>query len=119
MPRTAWGGPAPRLALPHVDPPASAPWAGAFVADGDDFRRLMEDLEPLLVSLYVAGYVVPEIAVMTEGGAPKLGVTTGRVELTDPALVRLRSDVDTEVDLWNAVRLGVGTHTAAALRDDV
>jgi hypothetical protein len=85
VPRTAWGGPAPRLALPYLDPSLPGPWAGAFVAGGDDFRRLMEDLEPLLVSLYVAGYVVPEIAVLTEGAAPKLGVTTGRVDLSDPA----------------------------------
>ena len=40
---------------------------------------------------------------------------SGAVELRDPRLVRLRCDVDTEVDLWHARQLGVGRHTAAAL----
>ena len=35
--------------------------------------------------------------------------------MTDPRLVRLRCDVDTEVDLWHARALGVGPHTAAVL----
>lgn len=39
----------------------------------------------------------------------------GAVELEHPGLERLRRDVDTEVDLWDAVRLGVGSHTAAVL----
>ena len=37
---------------------------------------------------------------------------SGAVELTDARLVRLRCDVDTEVDLWHARMLGVGPHTA-------
>ncbi len=40
---------------------------------------------------------------------------SGAVELTDARLVRLRCDVDTEVDLWHARMLGVGPHTAATL----
>lgn len=40
---------------------------------------------------------------------------SGAVELRDPQLVRLRCDVDTEVDLWHATTLGLGPHTAAAL----
>jgi 2-phospho-L-lactate guanylyltransferase len=39
----------------------------------------------------------------------------GAVELTGPELSRLRCDVDTEVDLWHAVALGVGPRTAAVL----
>ena len=39
----------------------------------------------------------------------------GAVELDVPGLARLRRDVDTEVDLWDAIRLGVGAHTDAAL----
>jgi 2-phospho-L-lactate guanylyltransferase len=41
---------------------------------------------------------------------------SGAVRLDPPAAPGLRRDVDTEVDLWDAVRLGVGPATAAALR---
>jgi 2-phospho-L-lactate guanylyltransferase len=41
-------------------------------------------------------------------------VTSGAVELAAP-LVSLRRDVDTEVDLYDAVRLGVGPRTRAVL----
>lgn len=40
----------------------------------------------------------------------------GAVELTDPRLARVRRDVDSEVDLADAVRLGVGAATRAALQ---
>ena len=39
----------------------------------------------------------------------------GAVELTGSALSRVRCDVDTEVDLWHAVALGVGPQTATVL----
>lgn len=39
----------------------------------------------------------------------------GAVEAQCPGLARLRRDVDTPVDLWDAVRLGVGPHTRQAL----
>jgi 2-phospho-L-lactate/phosphoenolpyruvate guanylyltransferase len=39
----------------------------------------------------------------------------GAVELELAGLARLRRDVDTEVDLWDAVRLGVGVHTREVL----
>jgi 2-phospho-L-lactate guanylyltransferase len=35
----------------------------------------------------------------------------GAEEVIGPGLERLRRDVDTEVDLWDAIRLGVGRHT--------
>ena len=41
----------------------------------------------------------------------------GAVEVTGNGLERLRRDVDTEADLWEAVRLGVGSFTAAALAE--
>lgn len=54
--------------------------------------------------------------------APRFGTRSraahaaaGAVELTGSALSRLRCDVDTEVDLWHAVALGVGPRTAAVL----
>ncbi len=40
---------------------------------------------------------------------------SGAVELTGPELVRVRCDVDTEVDLWYARTLGVGPRTATVL----
>lgn len=40
---------------------------------------------------------------------------TGAVELPDPRLSRLRRDVDSRVDLADAVRLGVGAATQEAL----
>lgn len=40
---------------------------------------------------------------------------SGATEVDLPGLARLRRDVDTEVDLWDAVRLGVGAHTQRAL----
>lgn len=40
---------------------------------------------------------------------------SGAVELELAGLARLRRDVDTEVDLWDAVRLGVGVHTRETL----
>ncbi len=40
---------------------------------------------------------------------------SGAVELDLVGLGRLRRDVDTEIDLWDAVRLGVGPHTDAVL----
>lgn len=39
----------------------------------------------------------------------------GLTEVDAPGLERLRRDVDTEVDLWDARRLGVGPSTAAVL----
>jgi 2-phospho-L-lactate guanylyltransferase len=42
-------------------------------------------------------------------------VAAGAVAITDPALPRARRDVDTPVDLWDALRLGVGPATSAAL----
>lgn len=39
----------------------------------------------------------------------------GAVEIDVPGLARLRRDVDTEGDLWDAVRLGVGPHTRETL----
>ena len=46
--------------------------------------------------------------------------SSGAIELSVPAgsVAGLRRDVDTEVDLWDAVRLGVGPATAAVLSDD-
>lgn len=40
---------------------------------------------------------------------------SGAVEIEDPSLPRLRRDVDSEVALWDARRLGVGPATAQAL----
>lgn len=42
-------------------------------------------------------------------------VVSGAVALDPSAIPGLRRDVDTEVDLWDAVRLGVGPATAAVL----
>ncbi len=39
----------------------------------------------------------------------------GEIELGSPAAARVRRDVDTRVDLWDAIRLGVGAHTQAML----
>lgn len=41
----------------------------------------------------------------------------GLTEIAATGLERLRRDVDTTVDLWDARRLGVGKHTAAALAE--
>ncbi|MEP6666660.1 MAG: 2-phospho-L-lactate guanylyltransferase [Nocardioidaceae bacterium] len=41
----------------------------------------------------------------------------GAEEVNVPGLERLRRDVDTEVDLWDAVRLGVGPYTRDVLSD--
>lgn len=43
---------------------------------------------------------------------------SGAMELTDPELFRVRRDVDTEVALWDAVRLGIGAATAQVLTRD-
>lgn len=40
---------------------------------------------------------------------------SGAQEILDPKLARLRRDVDTDVDLWDARRLGVGPATARVL----
>lgn len=40
---------------------------------------------------------------------------SGATEVDLPGIARLRRDVDTEVDLWDAVRLGVGPRTHDAL----
>lgn len=40
---------------------------------------------------------------------------SGATELTDERLVRVRADVDTEVDLWHARALGPGPRTSAFL----
>ena len=42
-------------------------------------------------------------------------VGDGAVDLNELMVPGLRCDVDTVIDLWNAKRLGVGHHTAAAL----
>ncbi len=40
---------------------------------------------------------------------------SGAAELDIAGIARLRRDVDTEVDLWDAIRLGVGPRTRHAL----
>ncbi len=82
LPSTAWRGPAPRLALPHGDP--AGPWPQPIVADGTELRLVVEAIEPLLVALYVAGYRVPEIAVMADGAGARLSTLRGTVDLADP-----------------------------------
>jgi 2-phospho-L-lactate guanylyltransferase len=41
--------------------------------------------------------------------------SSGLEEVMAPGLERLRRDVDTPVDLWDATRLGLGAHTRAVL----
>lgn len=43
--------------------------------------------------------------------------TSGAVELQHPELVRARRDVDTSVDLADAIRLGVGPHSQSVVRN--
>lgn len=40
----------------------------------------------------------------------------GAHEISDPLLLGARRDVDTEIDLWDAIRLGVGKSTQGALQ---
>lgn len=61
------------------------PWLGSYIGDTDDFRRLVEALEPLLICLYVAGYTVPEIAVVADGRGARLATRTATVDVGDPA----------------------------------
>ena len=45
-------------------------------------------------------------------------VALGATDLTELPVPGLRCDVDTEVDLWNAFRLGVGTHTLRIIENN-
>ncbi|CAB4864513.1 unannotated protein [freshwater metagenome] len=42
-------------------------------------------------------------------------VRAGAIELTSPELGRLRRDIDTEADLWDARRLGLGPNSTGVL----
>jgi 2-phospho-L-lactate guanylyltransferase len=57
-------------------------------------------------------------AAHVEAGAVNL-TTEGGIDANDQAaLLRARRDVDTDVDLWDAIRIGVGPATRAALMSD-
>lgn len=50
-------------------------------------------------------------------GAINLTTRAGGTRQDQQALVRARRDVDTDVDLWDAIRIGVGPATRAALME--
>lgn len=57
-------------------------------------------------------------AAHVEAGAVNLTTEPGISADGQAALLRARRDVDTDVDLWDAVRIGVGPATRAALMTD-
>jgi 2-phospho-L-lactate/phosphoenolpyruvate guanylyltransferase len=57
-------------------------------------------------------------AAHVEDGALNLTVQSEITARDKAALLRARRDVDTDVDLWDAVRIGVGPATRAALMGD-
>lgn len=100
-------------------------------ATAADLRLLLEQAEaallagaPAVLLADQAGLGSTALAAARDDLNPAFGPRSrarhraaGAVELTDPRLARLRRDVDSLVDLSDALRLGVGPNTSAAARD--
>lgn len=83
---------------------SAAGFTSAFVSDSAGIGTTMLTGSP-------AHLPVPQF-----GGRSRAAHTAaGSVEITGPGLSGLRCDVDTEVDLWHALALGVGPHTSEVL----
>ncbi len=71
----------------------------------------------------IPGMVTPKFgphscAAHVQAGAVNLTTEQGLGPDDQAALLRARRDVDTDVDLWDAIRIGVGPATRAALMGD-
>jgi 2-phospho-L-lactate guanylyltransferase len=86
----------------------------ALAAAAGHSRAFVADLTGTGTTLLTAA---PGVALDPRFGARSRAehAASGAVELAVGDVPGLRRDVDTEVDLWDAVRLGVGPHTRRAL----
>lgn len=107
---------ATRVAALSADLPAlrSAELSGALVAAAEHDRAFVADTSGLGTTLLTSTVGVPlgaRFGIRSRAAHHELGA----VELRDLEVPSLRRDVDTEDDLRDALRLGVGAHTAGAL----
>jgi 2-phospho-L-lactate/phosphoenolpyruvate guanylyltransferase len=87
----------------------------ALTAAAEHASTLVSDRGGLGTTLLTArtpGDFVPRFGPRSRAAHRQAGVVEPAL---GTAVTSLRSDVDTEVDLWEALRLGVGTHTTAVL----
>lgn len=113
----AVGAPGPVAAL-LADVPCATPGTLA-IALADCLKQpgFLPDAEGVGTTLVAA----PTVAELTPRFGPRsraAHAAAGMREIPDPsgsALAGLRRDVDSEVDLWDAMRIGVGPFTRAAL----
>lgn len=110
--------PAAAVAALQGDLPAlrAADLAQAFAIAGSTPRWFVADADGTGTTLLAANTRAPL--------RPSFGTSSrhehlagGAIELVASGLERLRRDVDSENHLWEAVRLGVGSHTRAAMAD--
>lgn len=109
-------GPSDPAAVVVADLPALRPeeLSRALMAAADHERSIICDADGIGTTTYLSR--------RREDARPAFGVRSrsvhvaaGAVDLRDLLVPGLRCDVDTETDLWNARRLGVGDRTAGVL----
>ncbi len=94
----------------------SADLEAAFAAGATHARWFVADADGTGTTLLAASGgtpLLPAFGILSRDAHSR----SGAIDLLAPDLRRLRRDVDTEEHLWEAVRLGVGEHTAGALAD--
>lgn len=105
-----------RVTVLSADLPALRPeeLTAALAAAGGFDRAFVADTAATGTTLLTAA---PDIALDPRFGTASRAAHhhSGAVELESLRAPGLRRDVDTEVDLWDAVRIGVGAYTAAVL----
>jgi 2-phospho-L-lactate guanylyltransferase len=106
----------PELAVAALsaDLPALRPdeLAAALAAAAEHQISFVGDLAGLGTTLYATQPAVP-FSPRFGGRSRAAHRAAGAVELTLDGIPSVRRDVDTEVDLWDALRLGVGPRTKA------
>lgn len=74
FPSTAYRGRNPRLRIPTTDPGLSDKgWIPGAISTGTELQYFLQVIEPLLTAVYVAGYAVPQITVLSVSGTQYQG----------------------------------------------
>ncbi|MEQ7124787.1 2-phospho-L-lactate guanylyltransferase [Actinopolymorpha sp. B11F2] len=97
--------------LPALRPDELAPVLDAALAHPTSF---VADADAVGTTLYCAAGAA-EFAPRFGGASRAAHLASGAVELDLPAMTSVRRDVDTEADLMDALTLGVGARTRAAV----
>ena len=100
-------GDLPCLTSDHIDSfiELAAPFDCAFLSDSEGIGSTMWIRRS-------QSEAVPRFGIRSRASHREVGAQ----EISDPSLRGARRDVDTEIDLWDAIRIGVGESTQGALQ---